>query len=214
MAEGAAGGAMVGLQMGGPLGAAIGAVAGFGIGLGEKLAGVETPRNKVKRLVKQRYGMSISNGTADAIVKIGDSKYGSNMSVAVMSPEVRQMLMLAAAASGQKMPVGSDMAHGASFSESGGQMSQEATYIYGQAFTYQSNVPVAGGIPTQNYGAGSGPTSGPMSLSVAINGQGAGQFLQGQVDPEFVQAQWNNAQLASNGRTQNAANIQYPGLMT
>jgi hypothetical protein len=57
VAMGTAGGALVGAgigaQFGGPMGAAlgagIGAVAGFGIGLGEKLFGVETPENQAKR---------------------------------------------------------------------------------------------------------------------------------------------------------------------
>jgi hypothetical protein len=211
IAEGTAGGAALGFEYGGPLGALIGGLAGAGIGIGEKLAGVESPRNEVKRLVKQHYGMSINNNTADSIVDIATKKYASNYTVAVMSPEVRQMLMLTAAASGQKMPVGSTTPHAASFSEQGGQLSQEATYIYGQAFTYQSNVPVAGNIPTQTYSPG---TSGPISLQLAVNGQGAGAFMAGSVvTPDFVQSQWSSAQASSNGRLQNAATMQYPGLV-
>ena len=44
--------------------------------------------------------------------------------------------------------------------------------------------------------------------------RGAAQFVAGQVvTPEFVQAQWSSAAAGSNGRLQNSAVIQQPGLV-
>jgi len=91
----------------------------------------------------------------------------------------------------------------------GGKLYQQATYVNGTPYTFQSNLPVAGGYSTGNY-----PTSGPMSLQVNVSGQGAAQFVAGQVvTPEFVQSQWSSAAAASNGRLQNSAVIQQPGLV-
>jgi hypothetical protein len=53
-----------------------------------------------------------------------------------------------------------------------------------------------------------------MMLQVNVSGQGAAQFVSGQVvTPQFVQAQWSSAAAGSNGRTQNAAMLQQPGLI-
>jgi hypothetical protein len=47
-----------------------------------------------------------------------------------------------------------------------------------------------------------------------FSGQGAAQFVAGQVvTPEFVQVRWLSAASASNGRLQNSAIIQQPGLV-
>ena len=53
-----------------------------------------------------------------------------------------------------------------------------------------------------------------MMLQVKVSGQGAAQFVAGPVvTPEFVQAQWSDAALASNGRLQNSGVMQRPGLV-
>ena len=58
------------------------------------------------------------------------------------------------------------------------------------------------------------PSSGPMMLQVKVSGQGAAQFVAGQVvTPEFVQSQWSSAAAGSSGRLQNSAVIQQPGLV-
>jgi len=83
------------------------------------------------------------------------------------------------------------------------------TYANGAPYTFQSNLPVAGGYSTSTY-----PTPGLMTLQVNVAGQGAAQFVAGQVvTPEFVQSQWSSAAAASNGRLQNSALIQQPGLV-
>ena len=58
------------------------------------------------------------------------------------------------------------------------------------------------------------PAPGPMALQLNASGQCAAQFVAGQVvTPEFVQAQWSSAGAASNGRLQNSAMMQQPGLV-
>jgi len=91
----------------------------------------------------------------------------------------------------------------------GGKLYQQATDVNGTPNTFQSNLPVAGGYSTGTY-----PTHGPMTLQVNVSGQGTAQFVAGEVvTPEFVQAQWSSAASASNGRLQNSAIIQQPGLV-
>jgi len=66
---------------------------------------------------------------------------------------------------------------------------------------------VAGGYQTGSY-----PAAAPMMLQVNVSGQGAAQFVAGQVvTPQFVQAQWSSAAAGSNGRLQNSAMMQQPG---
>lgn len=212
VAEGTAGGAMIGMQLGGPLGAAIGAAAGFGIGIGEKIAGVESQQAEAKRLVKQIYHVNIDGSMADQIVSLAKSKYANHVSIAVQDPDVRKMLELYAAGTGQKMPMSSTTPHSASLVEQGGNLFQAPTYQFGQAYTFQSSLPVAGGLSSGTY-----PNPGgnqPMSLSINVGGKGAGDFLAGNVvTPEFVQAQWGSAAQSSNGRVANSAMSYSPGLI-
>lgn len=131
------------------------------------------------------------------------------VSVAVRDPDVRKMLMLYSQATGQKMPLSATTSQSAALAESGGKLYQQATYVNGMPYTFQSNLPVLGGYPTSTY-----PTPGGMSLQLNVSGQGAAQFVAGQVvTPEFVQAQWSSAGASSNGRLQNSAMMQQPGLV-
>jgi hypothetical protein len=208
--EGMFGGAGVGFAMGGPLGAAIGAAAGLGIGLGEMIAGVESPRNEAKRLVHSVYHISINNTTADQIVAIANQSYGSRVSIAVRSPEVRHMLGLYAAGTGQGsvFAQSANEAHGASLVESGGRLQQQATYQYGQAYSQSSSLPVYGGVPTQTLGA----PGGGMQLSLNIGGQDAAKFMTGQVvTPDVVQTQYAQAMYGSAGRVPQALMMAEPG---
>jgi hypothetical protein len=207
--ESAAGGALIGDQIGGPLGAAAGASFGFEVSMFEKLFGVESPENEAKRLVKQLYSVSIDNSIAKQIVSLAQQKYAGHVSIAVRDPDVRKMLMLYSEATGQKMPLSATTPQSASLAETGGRLYQQATYVNGTPYTFQSNLPVLGGYSTGTY-----PTPSPMSLQLNISGQGAAQFVAGQVvTPEFVQAQWSSAGASSNGRLQNSAMIQQPGLV-
>jgi hypothetical protein len=208
--EGMFGGAGIGFAMGGPLGAAIGAAAGLAIGLGEMIAGVESPRNEAKRLAQSFYHISINNTTADQIVNIANQSYGGRVSIAVRSPEVRHMLGLYAAGTGQAGMYQQSLGepHGASLVESGGTLFQQATYQYGNPYSYGSSLPVYGGSPTHVLGA----PGGGISLSLNVGGQDAAKFLQGNViTPDVVQTQYANAMYGSSGRVPQALMMSEPG---
>ena len=220
IAEGAAGGAMIGFEMGGPLGALIGGVAGFGIGLGEKLAGVMSDPEKAHKFIKQIYGVDIptNSGTIKQVVSIAKGQYGGDMSVAVRSPSVRQLVMLYSESTGQKMPLSATTPYGATLAESGGKLYQQASYQDGQAHVYASNIPTLGGIAAGTYPTPGGPNTaggagGNTYLSLNVGGTDTANFMTGAyVTPQLVADQGMAAQQAGYGRTQGAANMQVPGL--
>ncbi|MGD0497535.1 MAG: hypothetical protein ABSC23_03765 [Bryobacteraceae bacterium] len=208
IAMGTAGGAAIGFQQGGWLGAAIGGGIGALIGIGEKLAGVESPENEAKRLVKQLYGVNIDTAMAKQIVGIAQQKYANTVSVAVRDPDVRKMLELYAQGTGQKMPLSAATPVGGSLAEQGGRLYQQASYVNGTPYTFQSNLPVLGGLSGGNYPTPGGPnTAGGSGMTFALN-------INGQpITPEFVTDQSMAAQGSSYYRTQQSANMQVPGLM-
>ena len=165
VAEGAAGGAMIGMQMGGPLGAAIGGVAGFGIGVGEKIAGVESPEVEAQKLVKQIYGIDIpqSNGVIRQIVEMAQSQYGGSVSMTVRTPAVRDLLQLYAESTGQKSNLFLSQPHGVNLTEANGVLNQSAVYNNGTPYTYASNLPVLGPA-----GGGQIPTGNPFAGGVTV----------------------------------------------
>jgi hypothetical protein len=202
-------GSMIMPGLGTAIGAGVGAAAGLGIGLGEMLAGVESPRHEAIRLAQSLYRIHISNSAADQVVSIAQQSYGGQVSVAIRSPEVRHMLGLYAAGTGQSnlFPQSMDTPHGASLVESGGKLQQQATYQYGQAFSQSSNLPVYGGVQTQTLGA-----PGGVNLSLNIGGQDAAKFMTGQVvSPDVVQNQYQAAMSGSNGRVAQALMMSAPG---
>lgn len=209
--EGTAGGALLGFQMGGPLGAAIGAAAGFGIGVGEKLSGVESPENEARRLVKQLYSINIDNSMARQIAGLAQQKYAGHVSIAVRDPDVRKMLLLYSEATGQKMPLSATTPQSASLAEMGGRLYQQASYVNGTPYTFQSSLPALGGYATGTY------PSSPSTVQLILNGQSAADLLEGRivntVTPGYVQSQWSSAAAGSDGRLQNSAVIQQPGLV-
>ena len=199
-----------GFLVAGPIGAAV----GFSIGVGEMLAGVESPSHKAVRLVAQLYHLNIPNSEGQRIADIAHQSFGDNVSNAVRSPQVRQMLGVYAAGTGQKagLALSSTVPHGGSLVEQGGSLYQQATSLYGQSFTYQSSLPTLGNVPGQNW------PSGPTSVSLNINGTSAADLLEGRVanvvTPGYVADQYMGSQYASDGRTQGAANTIQPGLIT
>lgn len=195
-----------GFLVAGPIGAAIGA----GISLGEMASGVEAPRYEVKRVVKTIYHIEINNTTADQIVNIANQSYGGKVSLAVKSPEVRHMLGLYAAGTGQggMFPSSSSDPHGASLVESSGMLQQQATYQYGNAFAQSSNLPIYGGVQAQTLSA----PGGGVNLSLNIGGTDAARFLQGNVvSPDVISQQYASAMNNSNGRVSQSLMMSEPG---
>ena len=157
---------------------------GAGIGLGEMAFGVESKRNEAKRLAKSIYSVSINNDMADKIVGIAQSKYGNTVSIAIRDPDVRKMLELYAAGTGQKMPLSSTTPRAGSLVETGGGLTQQSTYQFGVGYTYKSgmNLPVSGPTPS---GSWSGGTTNPGNggdtyLSLQMGNSDAQSYMQGQ----------------------------------
>ena len=208
---GAAGGAMIGFQMGGPLGALIGGVAGAGIGIGEKLAGIESPQKKAHDDIKSIYGVDIpqNSGTIKQVVSIAQSEFGNDIAVAVRSPKVRQLVMLYSEATGQKMPLSASTPYAGSLVEQGGNLYQQASFQNNAWHSYTSNLPTLGGLGGSPFPTTAGPNvesgMGATSISLNINGQ--------PITSDFVADQSMAAQATGYGRAQQSANLQVPGLM-
>lgn len=165
--EGTAGGALIGMQYGGPIGAAVGAAVGLGIGLGEMFAGVEPQWKEAERLAKQIYHVTIQQSTGQQIADVANQKYGGHVSVAIRDPQIRQMLELYSFATGQgqHFPQSATTPRPASLVESGGQLYQQATYHYGNAYTFASNLPTFGGITTGTYPNPGGAPASPQAVA-------------------------------------------------
>jgi hypothetical protein len=203
-----AGGAELGFKYGGPVGALVGAGVGALTGGIKSLIG-KGDRQHAKDLVKQVYGMSINDATADQIVQIAKQSYGSQIDVAVRSSQVRDLLKLYAQATGQKSAEDQfvqSQVHSASFVESGGRLQQQAIYDNGNAYSYSSPLSVYGGVqtsPLSTFAPNQGVFNG--NLQINLNGQSASDALAGQVvrvaTPSFVQGQALSASGSSIGRT-------------
>ena len=201
----------MGFTMGGPLGAAIGGGVGLAIGLGEKAFGVKSLQQTAHDDIKSVYGVDIptNSGTVKQVVEIAKSQFGGSVSVAVRSPSVRQLVMLYSEATGQKMPLSATTPYAGSLVEQGGSLYQQASFRNNAWHTYASSLPTLGGIPGGTYPTPGTPNTvagtGATSIAININGQ--------PITPEFVTDQSMAAQDSSYGRTQQAANMQVPGLM-
>lgn len=204
--SGVAQGALGGFLVAGPIGAAVGAAIGFG----EMIAGVEPEWKKIIRVVRQQYGVGINKQTANQIIAIAKQSYGGNDEVAVRSPEVRQMLGLYAAGTGQAgkfAGMSSLTPHGASFVESGGALFQQATYQYGNQFVQSSSLPTYGGGSPGVY-----PGGAPLQIALNIGSASAGKFMDGEyVTPENVSNRFSAALESSMGRLNTAMTFAQPG---
>lgn len=202
-------GTMILPGLGTAIGAGVGAAAGFVAGGLEDLLGVKSDREKAKSQIQSRYHISISNSMADQVANIAKSKYGDNVSVAVASPEVRQMLGLYAAGTGQagKFPTSADTPMGGSLAEQGGTLYQTPRFQYGNPYTYQSNLPVLGG----NAGGTLPNPGGTTLMSFNVDGASTSSFLDGGVfSPEAVGNKMTANWGAAGGRTMNAMQMQDP----
>jgi hypothetical protein len=89
--------------------------------------------------------------------------------------------------------------------EQGGSLYQQASFQNNSWNTYASNLPTLGGIVGGTFPTPGGAGAGGTTIALNINGQ--------PITPEFVTDQSMAAQGSSYGRTQQAANMQVPGLM-
>jgi len=104
--ESTAGGALAGSELlsflpgigtlaGGLIGGAVGAISGL---IGMFFGGAV---QHVKDVIKRSYGISVTDDVARSILQIAQQQFGGSVSLAVSSAQVRQVLSLYAAATGQ-----------------------------------------------------------------------------------------------------------------
>jgi hypothetical protein len=232
LGETTGGGALIGFKFGGPLGAAIGA--GVGALAGTIRLFVKSGAEKVIEKVKSRYGLTIDKGYAQQIYQIAKQNYGGNIDVALGAKEVQDLLSLYAENTGQKFGV-ANTPRGVSLSQAGGRLTQDATYVNGSAYSFQSNsgLGVTGGIATSLLSApGRDPLSGSLlpyqfqnspNVTVIVQNsiphQAVGEFLSGKVvetvaeQPRVVQKA-SNASLKGNFGRSNIQAALAPGVLT
>jgi hypothetical protein len=125
--------------------------------------------------------------------------------------------MLYSEATGQKMLLSATTPYAGSLVEQGGNLYQQASFQNNAWHMYSSNLPTLGGIAGSTYPTPGGPNTaagvGPTYLSLNVSGAALAPFMTGQyVTPEFVTDQSMAAQGSGYGRTQQAANMNLPGL--
>ena len=99
---------------------------------------------------------------AKQIVDMAKQKYGNSVSMAVRSPEVRQLLQLYADSTGQKSNLFLNDPHGVNLVQSGGSLYQSAVYNNGTPYSYASN------LPTMGFGGATIPTGNPFAGGVTV----------------------------------------------
>jgi hypothetical protein len=169
-------------------------------------------RKRSSRRSNRATALTIDKGYAQQIYQIAKQNYGGNIDVALGAKEVQDLLSLYAENTGQKFGV-ANTPRGVSLSQAGGRLTQDATYVNGSAYSFQSNsgLGVTGGIATSLLSApGRDALSGsllpyqfPNSPNVtvivqnSIPHQAVGEFLSGKV-VETVAEQPRVVQKASN----------------
>jgi hypothetical protein len=200
--QGMLGGAFAGMAMGGPVGAAIGAGIGLLTGIGEMIAGVESPQHQAKRLIQSIYGVNVPErgGIVQQIVQMAQ-QYGGSVSMSVRTPQARQLIELYSMSTGQgSRGMFLDTPRSASLVQSGSQLFQGLSYFDGAGYNFASSLPnlnhSSGTIPTFN------PYSGGGAMSFSLDGPATTALLSGQVvrtaTPGYV-AQQNVQALNSGG---------------
>lgn len=225
---GALAGGSVGFAIGGPIGGLIGLGVGAVVGAVSGLVGnfVQTRIEQIQAQIKKLYGLNISTQYAQQIDQISKSAYGGSISAAIRSPQVQQMLSIYSEATGQKFQF-SNQPRPLYLTESGGNLTQQATYVNGQAYSYSGNLPVYGGVQTSSlpqyngsqqtlHSPGNpGSYTSTVPMSIQLDGPATTAVLQGQIanSPQQVAQGYSKAQSNSFDRRANAARILNPSLL-
>jgi hypothetical protein len=218
---GALAGAGIGFMigaMGGPIGALVGAAAGLligaGIGAGVGIARLfhDTDDEKVRKLLKQAYGIDMSDrGLREQIVKLAKERYGGDLRMAVFSTEVQDMVRLYALTKSQSTAGLPRPMYGATFAQSAaGGLQLQPVYSGGRLV---SNPYV--GTTTTQMAAFAGNQGGPLFLQ--LNPQQASSLFAGQVvqvlgsSPGAVSASNTLAARSGAGRQAQTSALLEPG---
>jgi hypothetical protein len=153
------------------------AAAGIGAAIGLMGAFKTTDQQHARQLIKQMYGVDISNlSILNQVVAIAKQKYGGMISLAVASPDVQQLVNLYAAATGQRYG-GPRPMYPALYSQSAGGLQLQPTYSNGQLV--QS--PYTGTTTTQWTMASQLMNNPQTAMYVQLDPAMASALFQGQV---------------------------------
>lgn len=207
---GALAGGTIGFQYGGPIGAAIGAGIGGLVGLFGSF--FKTAMQKVKDQVKQAYGLSVDDSTAQAILNIAKQQYGGDIPMAISSAEVRNMLAMYSQATGQGngQQIAGKMTSYSVMDTAGGLYNLPSTVDAQAAMNYGGVLPsLAVGRSTPS-GLG---LMGTGSVNLQLDGPATTALLSGQV-AATAPAAVSNAYQSSNNRLNTYATLAAPGVIT
>jgi hypothetical protein len=221
--ESTAGGAIMGMQLAGPIGAAIGAGVGLIGGIARTIFGGDDDQTHASKLIQQIYGVSIprSSGVIKQIVELAHTKFGNSISMAVRSPDVRELIQLYAESTGQKSNLFLLDPQAAHLVQNGGGLYQGLTYQNGTGYAFASaaGLPTLGSgalIPTQNPYASMGSAMNNIYLDseATVNLISQGSLRGIQSNPGAVAQSAGNGYAASAARLSTAAGLLSPSVIT
>lgn len=208
----AAGGAAIGFQYGGPIGAAIGAAAGFIAGGIRMIVGTETEH--IRSLIKSKYGVDIKDQSVlEQIKQIAHQRFGGMDSLAIESPEVRQLVQLYGYSTGQNGARMPKVMTSSTLVESGGSTYQLQGSVFGNL-----QAPSGGSLSTIGLN-GYSTAANPGTTVLQLDGPATTSLLSGQAvaaiqnNPTVVQSASISAMNSNSNRLESLALMTSPGTL-
>lgn len=218
LAETTAGGALIGAKFGGPVGALIGGAIGAAAGTVRLF--IKGADQKLKEEIKRAYGVDISDRSIlKQIMELAKSRFGGNTAVAIQSKDVKELVQLYAASTGQTYRGPATESGTLTAVQSGGQlMASAGVGTYGQNLAINPVSSTLGGV--SSLGSANGQ---PTVVRISLDGPSTQQVLRGEAadvaaqvivsQPRLV-AQANAAASADNFGRKNSAFLSLtPGLL-
>lgn len=216
LAQTTAGGALIGAKFGGPVGPLIGAAVGAGIGTVRLF--IKGGREKARDIIKRAYGVDIpDSGILDQVIQLAKSRFGGNVAVAVQSKEIRELVQLYAASTGQQYRGPATETQQTTLVQGGGGIFQTpGVGSLGQSLPgFGGSIPMLGGAMASGSGYGQ-----PIVLNIQLDGQSTTEVLQGEAarviidNPRLVASSLSAAASDNYSRRENAISGFSPGLLT
>lgn len=211
-----AGGALTGFKYGGPLGAAIGGAVGFITGLFG--LGRETPEEKMRKKIKSAYSVDIKDtGVLRQMISLAQQSYVGSYDRAIRSSQGQSMIEQYAQMTGQTAKNIRPTMSSATLMESGGILSQQASYSNGVQLPYSGGLP---GSSLNGVSLSGSSNAGPIVVKVQLSAPETKAFLEkGYVETlskssKIIQAASVQATKASSNRRELTALQLAPGTIT
>jgi len=201
----AAGGALIGFRYGGPIGAVIGGIAGAAAGVVRLF--IKGAQEKAREKIKALYGVDMQDkGVLRQIVETARQSFGSNLDVAIRSPQIRDLIELYAMSTGQRMSGQPDRMRAVELVQSRGGIFEAPAYLSSTPLPTLSRLPAAASPPPGttiiNF------TMPAEAVNEAFNGRTQQFIVQ---HPRAIQGAAHQAARSSYGRREAAAMLMSPG---